>query len=480
MRLIRSASFFFLCLLVFAAPASAELVARGVQRGMLAVGPNGKPFVGYVRDKKLLVAERTSRGRWTAAKPARVAPGSVVMAVAIGAKGPAVLTMGPTGRNLFLVRRSGRSWQKTRLGRKLAAGRQFGWPGLAFDAKGLPVIAYTRWSSRSFDSALTLARMDAQGRIHAKQITKNGFPKSYAPPPAAPVLVGGKAHVIESYGYGTLVGTIEWYPKGKTWEGIFIDVGRGEVPVGPVFTRTRARTVYAAWSQSKFALGYLPVTLAVRAHQQAKSKYLLDRALTTGLALPGRRPEVAANEWVPEDVDDPFGDSQIWAGKIVSGSTKTELDGWIAGFGASPGGARQVLLARPGGLSWFRSPGRLGKRVSLKAEVQEDASVSLSGQVAGVRTGRITLYRERFGAARAAIARPSISGGRFSYVDRPPAGPFVYRAVYTDPGTRIPYAALLRQQVGSESTASAGGRPPLPRWLGFHGPVALGGELAVP
>jgi len=55
----------------------------------------------------------------------------------------------------------------------------------------------------------------------------------------------------------------------------------------------------------------------------------------------------------------------------------------------------------------------------------------------------VTLYRERPGEPRKAIARPSLQGGAFSYVDRS-AAPALYRAVYVEPSTGIPFAALSR------------------------------------
>jgi hypothetical protein len=38
--------------------------------------------------------------------------------------------------------------------------------------------------------------------------------------------------------------------------------------------------------------------------------------------------------------------------------------------------------------------------------------------------------------------------GTFSLQDTPPASPTLYRAVYVEPATNIPYAALLRAPVG--------------------------------
>jgi hypothetical protein len=243
-----------------------------------------------------------------------------------------------------------------------------------------------------------------------------------------------------------VVGTIEWYPTKKTWTGLFIDVGRGDWPVGPVLAARRGGTVYAAWTESLIAFDATPVTLAVR-RSVASSSFVLDRALTTALALPGSGPEIAANEWANASDLGLGNEDRIWAATIVARSTRTELDGWIAGFAAPASGGRQLLLAGRTGLSWFRAPRALTLRMSIQAAAQPDGSVRISGQVPGVGNGKVTLYRERTGSSRTAVGRASISGGTFSLLDRPPARPLFYRAVYTDPKTGIPYAALLRQPV---------------------------------
>jgi hypothetical protein len=260
------------------------------------------------------------------------------------------------------------------------------------------------------------------------------------------VVIGRQVHVIESYGYGTVVGTLEWYPDKGTWTGVNIDVVRGDWPVGPVFAGRASGAVYAAWTQSMMGFDAVPVTLAVRT-RESKAVFLLDRALTTALALPASGPEVAANEWVGADDLGLEGDSQLWAGSVVSRSSQVELDGWIAGLAAGPRGSRDLLLARPAGLSWFRSPRRLATRVSVQATAERNGSVSVAGSVNGARAGKVTLYRERPGAARQVVGEASLANGSFSFADRPSARPLVYRAVYIDRATGIPYAALLRKPV---------------------------------
>jgi hypothetical protein len=85
-------------------------------------------------------------------------------------------------------------------------------------------------------------------------------------------------------------------------------------------------------------------------------------------------------------------------------------------------------------------------KVTIEASNDGD-SVLLSGRVGGVASGSVTIYRERPGQPRTAIGRAAISAGEYSFVDRPPQRPLVYRAVYTDPATGVPYGALLRKPI---------------------------------
>ena len=86
-------------------------------------------------------------------------------------------------------------------------------------------------------------------------------------------------------------------------------------------------------------------------------------------------------------------------------------------------------------------------RVSIGATDEGDGSVQISGEVAGAARGRVAVYRERPGETRVLVARVPLSGGAFSIADKPTARPLVYRAVYTDPATGIPYAALSREPI---------------------------------
>ncbi len=444
--MLRSAALASAVALATAAGASAEVVARGVEDGLLALGAKG-PAVAFVRGPALVIASHSPSGRWTQEKAATIGSGASVMAFEISQAGPVVLVETGDSRSLSLVRRKSVGWQTIRLVGRLPANVRLGWPGLALDRRGRPVVAYSRWNGASLSSRLLLARVDAKGRVKARAITSEGFPKSLVPPPAAPVLFGGRVHVIESYGYRGVLGTLEWFPQGRSWTGFGLDSGVGDFPVGPVFAGTSPSGVlHAAWTESLSSFdNSAPVTLAAR-RTIASSKFILNRALTTGLVLPSSGAEVAANEWMASADLGLSGSNYLWAGMMVYGKAQVELDGWLAGLKLSPRGGRDVLLGGPDGLRWFRSARRLATRVTLEARDQS-GSVALHGTVSGVSTGRVTLYRERPGERRRAIGRAGLSGGSFSFSDRPTARPLLYRAVYVDPASGIPYAALLRTPI---------------------------------
>ena len=422
--------------------ASAEIVVRGVSDGMLALDPKGTPAVAYVRGADAVIATRLTNGKWRAVKVGRVPAGSTVKAFKIGKNGPVALVQSADDRSLVAVRRRGSGWQTVRIVPRVAATLALGWPGLALDREGLPVVAYTRWNSVNLNTQLLLVRIDARGHTSSQRITAEGFPQSDVPPPAAPVVVGGRVHVIESFGFRTVIGAFEWYPDKNTWTGLGLDVTRGEFPLGPLLAGLRGGKLYAAWTQSLYALGAAPVTLAERANT-ASAEFLLDRALTTALALPASGPEVAANEWVGADELGLGGDDSVWAGTVISRTGEVQLDGWIGGLAVAPKAGRDLLLERGGGLEWFRSPRKLSTRVSIRA-VPEASSVFLDGRVEGASTGKVTIFRERPGAPRELAGTAQLSDGSFSFVDRTTSRPLLYRAVYTDAGTSIPYAALGR------------------------------------
>jgi hypothetical protein len=258
-----------------------------------------------------------------------------------------------------------------------------------------------------------------------------------------PVLFGGRVHVIESYGYRGVLGTFEWFPQKKTWIGLGLDAGVGAFPLGPLFAGLSPRgTLHAAWTQSLGFTGDAPVTLVER-RRVVSSELVLDRALTSALALPASGPEVAANEWVGADDLGLSGEGYVWGGTIVRGRSRIGVDGWLAGLAVAPRGGRDLLLGGAPGLRWFRSPRPPTTRVSIHASEEMD-EVVLSGSVSGVGPGSVTLYRERPGEPRRPLGRATLSGGLFVLRDRVSEPASAYRAVYVDPASGIPYAALAR------------------------------------
>ncbi|MFL5923741.1 MAG: hypothetical protein ACJ74S_07200 [Gaiellaceae bacterium] len=437
--------------LVVAGGASAEVVAPGVHDGMLATSRSGRPVVAYVRGTTLVVATRDGARRWRTTQVAAVGRGSSLVALEAGAAGTVALVQSADARRLVLVRQAGPGWAVTELAARLSAGTTLGWPGLALDPKGLPAVAYTRWREETHKSALVLARVDRSGRVRSQQVTSQGFPKSHVAPPAAPVFTRGALHVIETYGYDGAVGTIEWGPKRRRgWSGQFLDSGIGDFPVGPLLTAVGpAGTVYAAWTEALLGTGEYPVLLAANG-RTIESDMVLTRALTTSLAASPSGVVVGANEWVTAAELGLENGGTTWAGTIASRGRKAELDGWLAGLAFHRGGSRDLLLARPRGLSWFHAPAGPAVRVGLSATGAPGGSVQLSGHLRGYAGGRVTIYRERPGAVRSlAGAVTPARDGSFVFVDRRPLRPLLYRAVYTQPKSGVPYAALLRTPVSN-------------------------------
>src|SRR3954469_1988442 len=434
--------------LVTAGGASAEVVARGVQDGLLALDAKGAPSVAWVHHSTLFVATRTAPHRWTRTATASVPAGSSAVAFEIGAAGPVMLVQSGDDRTVELVRRRSVGWKTIRV-IKVGALFRVGWPGLALDRQGQPAISYTRRNAPTLKSRLLISRVNAKGVVSTRRITQEGFPKSLVPPPSAPVLFGDVVHVVESYGYRGVLGTIEWFPAKQDWTGLGLDAGLGDYPLGPVFAGLSPNgTMHAAWTESllSFDTEAAPVTLVDR-RRFASSNFVLNRALAGALALPASGPEIAANQWIGAGELGLRGDAFLWAGTIVRARSKLELDGWISGYAAGPLGGRDLLLGGIDGLRWVRVSQPVTTLVTSDAEDDGDA-VSLSGKVGGVSSGSVTIYRERPGEPRRAIGQATISGGAYSFVAPPPQRPLVYRAVYTDAANGVPYGALLRRPVG--------------------------------
>jgi hypothetical protein len=413
--------------------ASGELVAR-VSDGMIAVAPSGTPLIGFIRGQQLVIAQRMGRDRWRQQPVTQVSGGSRLAAFKAGAAGPVAVIIGPSDRSLTVLTRRGKRWLKTPLTGTLGGDLSLGWPGLTLDRGGLPVVAYTRWHSRSLFSQLILTRLDAHGKPRIQRVTARGWPRSYTPPPAAPLIVrDGTVHVVESYGVGGAVGTIEWIPRSHTWIGLYLSAGRGGFPIGPLFAVPgRRRVVYAAWTEEfpGSLYGGFPVTLATHGREITED-IVSERGVTTGLAMTSHGPVLATNEWVAADnFSFAFAaPDAVWAG-TVTGRGGSELDGRLDGLAAVPrSGAQDLLLSRPDGLSWFRGHS-FPVHVSLTAAEQGNGTIALSGRVLGAHGGHVTIYREHAKARREIAGTVKVSaGGAFALVDTARPNPVFYRAV---------------------------------------------------
>jgi hypothetical protein len=436
--------------LATAGTASAELAVRNVHDGMLAVSAGGTPYIAYMHGNSVEIASRRS-GLWKRTRVARVTKGSTLVAFKAGRRGPVVLVRGPGSHTLDLFRVTKAGWRKIPIARA-PSGSKLGWPGLVLQ-RGKAVVAYTRWKRATHKTALVLITIGVRGRSHSVQITGSGFPKSFVAPPSVPVLAGRTVRVIESYGNDGAVGTIEWRPQDDTWKGQYLDSGFGDFPVGPLLGAVGGNAVYAAWAQALLGAGELPVSL-VKHGRSIESDFVLDRAVMTGFGLTRSGADVAANEWVSAAEVGLPGEDVVWAGVVVNRRVDFELDGWLAGLASSPRGARDLLLAGPDGLSWFRLRRPPSTHVELDATEELNGSVLVTGEVRG-GSGEVKVYRERPGMRRElAGSAPLAENGSFTFLDTPSIGPFVYRAVYTDPATGVPYATLLHDPVASSPDLS--------------------------
>jgi hypothetical protein len=382
----------------FTSPARAELVYSGqVDGARLVVGPGGATSAVYVLGSKVVVATRASEG-WSSAPAVGFASPVELDGAVVAAGRIAVLARARDGSRLVL-------WDGKR---KIAFRRdsrqaRFGPAGLAVDKQGRLIVGYALWfpSRKTF---LRLGRIGPGDKVSVRGVTKEGFPSSQTLPAAAPVVLpSGEVRVVETF----LPAAIDWGLAG--WGKLLFSSALG-VPTGAIAAAASGSTLYAAWTTAFPTLGPPAVVLAA-------------------LAVTSAGPELAANRCIPAAA---FGlEGNGICGGLVAG---VGVDGIVADYAATPTG-RQLLVQMPDGLAWFASPATPSIHVTLNND--------LTGRVEGVAGGTVTLYRERPGVPRTQFAAvPLASDGSFSIPA--PASPLAtaYRAVYTDPATGIPYAAL--------------------------------------
>ena len=404
-----------LAALVLPAAGRAEVVAPDVTEAALAVARDGSPRVAWIDGRRLLVATRGASWRAGAVATLPSVGGRVA-----GVSESAVLVEGRRSW-IRLVVRSGNRWRVLTV-RNAPKRALLGASGLAIDAGGRPAVAYAIQEAND-DTSLHLVRMAANGRLASTRITTKGFPKSIAPPAAAPVLLPDRTvRVVETFSQRG-ANAILWRREGTRWWGRVLHASALGSAALPVYTAAAPEGVYVAWTIPYPSFGQANLVLSSHL-DRSRSTVLHPNALAAGLVLGPAGPEVAANE--------PF--QGLFAGVVIGGA-QAEVDGRILGYAATPTGGRQLLLSRPSGLEWFELPATPAVQIVADAE---------SWRVRGATGGTVTIYEEAAGRPRHSVFEaPVAADGAFSFSLPivPGAG---YRAVWVDPATGVPYARLLR------------------------------------
>ena len=412
-------------------PAGAEIVDRGHSEALLAVAKDGTPRVAFFSGSDVVLARRGVAG-WTFTRVGRVPGTSHVLAglVVDGRGRSSVLVQDEHGAWLALASR-GRPLRVVFRPRKLDA---IGPAGLTLDVAGRPAFAYGL-QKPSGKTWLRLVTTDLRGRLHTHGITKGGFPESALVPGAAPVLFHGRLHVVETFTNQA----IDWRPKrGGGWIGQYLFASRVGSPAGRVVAAVSGGTLWAAWTE--LTSESLSVLLTFSAATQ-DTVIAVEHGIFRSLFVADGRPELGADDWV-EPQEGAFVDAGILAD--ASGPF-TELDGKLQDYAKAPAGGRQILLSTDSGLEWFETPARPTLRVTLSV----DGAGRASGQVTGASSGLVQIYREPGNAPRALAGTAELApDGSFTAQLDAPSSPTFYRAVFVDPGTNVPYSALLRTPVG--------------------------------
>ena len=435
LRYVKSAWIGLAAALALASPAEAEVVTTRADRGVLAVAADGTPYVAYTVGRDLRVALRP-RGRWVEYRAGRLPGADVTLAgIKVGERPHRVISVlaeDRQGRWISLAR--GSHIVSIAL---VAPGSHFGPAGLTVDAGDRPAVAYAvqRASGQTF---LRLVTFDRGIKARTRAITQKGFPTSAFAPGAAPVLVRGQLHVVETY----TSAAIDWGPtSGGGWEGQYLFASTLGSPHGHVGATFIFSTLWSAWTQTGPEPGDSSVLLTSSSDTQATS------TLTHGIFVSltgGVAPEVGANDWV-----NLAGDWPVYAGLVIQGPLNAawQLDGRLEGVVVGRKGSHHLLLSREGALEWFRAP-------SLPAiEIWQgpvDASGRISGRVINGSSGEaVEIYRELPDAPRELVARvPVGTDGSFEADGVSSDLDNLYRAVYVEPKTGIPFGSLPGVPVG--------------------------------
>jgi hypothetical protein len=422
--------------------AHAEQVSSATS-GALAIAPDGTPRVAALHGGTLAIATRGAAG-WTESRVTDLpSPTASIAGIVVDSRGlVSVLAEDVGGTWLTLLRgRPGGTWSRWAIVPLGRAAGVLGPAGLALDAHGSPVVAYGfmrgAYEPRlgGIPTYVRLARL-AGGRIHTAPITKLGFPPSDRPPAATPVLVGKAIHVVETY----TSAAIEWIPKRpRGWTGQYLFASELGAPVGPIGAVATTGGIWSAWTQDDSEVGEIRVVLNVHRRSPPRTIELLAHGQLVSLALRGGSPEIGANDWVD------LGAYRDYAAVVATtGGAAVQLDGRLETLAASARGGEQVLLQGAEGLEWYTLPTH-ATRVSLTA----DPDGKVHGRVDGVAGGSVELYREQEASQRTRIATVALGpDGAFFAQDSAPILPTLYRAVYRDPSSGVPYAAFTRAPVG--------------------------------
>jgi len=411
--------------------AKAELVSPTQSQALLAVARDGSPRVAYTSGRNVVVGRRAGSG-WRFVRVGRVPGTRPVLAglVVDGRLRASVLVEAENGSWIALSSRGGKLRVVARPRKK---GDSYGPAGLTLDAAGRPAFAYALRRS-SGKSWLRLVTTDARGRPHTHGITKGGFPASLFVPGAAPVLVGRRLHVVETY----TDAAIDWGPKtGGGWIGQYLFAGTSGSPAGRVGALASSAGLWSAWSEMTSDGPSVLLTLSADTQTTATA---VETGIFASLLVDGGNAEVGAYGWAT------LGDTFVYAGVLAdTDGPFTELDGRLDGYARTLSGGRQLLLSTPNGLEWFESPARPALRVTAAVE-----GGAVSGRVDGATGGAVRIYRETARGRTLAGQAELGADGTFSFEDTPPLSPlpFLYRAVYVDPATSIPYAYLIGTPVG--------------------------------
>jgi hypothetical protein len=419
--------------------ARAEIVpgSEGAQDALLAVAPDGSPRVAFVAaDGTLQVATRAADGSWSSQILSGL-PGA--RALVVGLTGTDLLAEDPGGHWLALAEQQAGSW-RVRTIAIAPTGGLLGFGGLALDPTGRPLVAYAVEVS-SHKTWLRLVHEDAAGRLVGERVTRDGFPASDVLPAAAPVVLGsGEVRVVEAYD----TATIEWARKrnGKDWIGQIVYGSALGSPAGVVQAAASGGRVWSAWTELFPAYNESQLLLTLHAHGE-QTTVLHHHAFLVSLVLTPAGPEVAGDDYV-----DLLGARTVFAGVVVAGTATLELSGDLYGYAIDSTGGRQYLLLEPDGLGWYRAGAPPTATVTLAAAV-DGASFDLTGRVAGAAGGSVELWRELQTGPALAATLPLAADGSFATSDLPPTRPLTYRAVYRDPASGLPLAALVRTVLGA-------------------------------